>query len=378
MSSLGPGTRAVRAGLPEPRDGSPLLPGPTFAAPYHLRGEPGRADGYGRDGNPTWRLLEAAIGELEGGQALVFASGMAATAAVLLALSEPGRAVVVPSDGYPGVREIAREHLDPRGIPARVVPTDEEAFRAALPGAGMVWLETPSNPRLDVVDIASLARAAHEQEALVVVDNTLATPLGQRPLALGADIVVSSGSKHLSGHSDMVLGYVASAEDERLGALHDWRTLAGAIPGPFEAWLTHRSIATLEVRLSRQCANAEALAESLAGREEISELRYPGLSGDPAHATAARQMQVFGSVLGFVLPDRQWAERLLANSSLITEATSFGGVHTTAERRARWGTDDVPEGWIRLSAGLEDTEDLLADLTRALDRARPARTSLGD
>ncbi len=360
----------VRAGQPRARDEQPFLPGPTFAAPYHLRGETtGHTDVYGREDNPTWRGLETAIGELEGGGALVFASGMAAAAAVLLELSEPGRPVVVPSDGYPAVRALAREHLAQRGVPAKLVPTSFEAITGALPGASLVWVETPSNPRLDVVEISALAQVVHAAGALLVVDNTLATPLGTTPLRLGADVVVVSGSKHLSGHSDLLLGYVATSDRDRIRRLHEWRTLAGAIPGPFETWLAHRSLATLDVRLVRQCANAAALANLLVERPQIPLVRYPGLERDPAHAVARAQMRIFGSVLSFVLDDRRQAERFLDASELIVQATSFGGIHTTAERRARWGMDDIDEGWIRLSAGIEDTVDLVADVTRALERA---------
>jgi cystathionine gamma-lyase len=255
-------------------------------------------------------------------------------------------------------------------VPVRLVATDQEAILEALPEAGLVWVETPSNPGLDVVDIAQVARAASEVGSLLVVDNTLATPLGQLPLGLGADLVVASGSKHLSGHSDLVLGYAVARDPAGIEGLHAWRTLAGAIPGPFEAWLAHRSLATLEIRLERQCANASALAGLLAGREEISMVRYPGLAADPSHGLARAQMRVFGSVVGFVLPDAEWAQRFLDRADLVIEATSFGGVHTTAERRGRWRTDDVPEGFIRLSAGIENTDDLLADVTRALEAAR--------
>jgi cystathionine gamma-lyase len=295
---------------------------------------------------------------------------MAAATAVLLELSEPGQTVVVPSDGYPAVRTIARDHLRPRGVAVRLVATDQRTIREALADARLVWVETPSNPRLDVVDIGATARAAHERGGLLVVDNTLATPLGQSPLSLGADLVMASGSKHLSGHSDLVLGYVVARDGAAAARLRDWRTLTGAIPGPFEAWLAHRSIATLEVRLARQCANAAALADLLFGRTEVSLVRYPGLAGDPSHALASRQMRAFGSLLSFVLPDRGWAQRFLDRAELVIEATSFGGIHTTAERRARWGSDEVAEGWVRLSAGIEDTGDLLADVTRALDMAR--------
>ncbi len=369
----GPSTRAVRAGVPAARDEAPLLPGPTLASAYHLRGDPREhTDVYGRYDNPTWRGLERAIGELEGGHAVAFASGMAAAAAVLLGLCEPGRPVVVPSDGYPAVRAIAREHLGAHGVEVRLVRTEQQAILEALAGAGIVWVESPSNPRLDVVDIAALAHATREAGALLVVDNTLATPLGQRPLELGADLVAASASKHLSGHSDLILGYVAARQPALADRLRAWRTLTGSIPGPFEAWLAHRSIATLALRLGRQCENALALAESIAGRPEVSLVRYPGLDKDPSHALASRQMRLYGSVLGFVLPDQAWAQRFLDSAEMVVQATSFGGVHTSAERRARWGSDDVPEGWIRMSAGIEDTEDLLRDVGRALDLAAAA------
>jgi len=359
----------VRAGLPEARNGEPLLPGPTFAAPYHLRGDPAKADYvYGRYGNPTWTLYEAALGELEGGEAVLFASGMAAASAVLLSALRPGDAVVIPSDCYPTVRALATGHLAERGVEARLYASGDEAgLRAALPGARLAWIECPSNPGLEIMDVAALATEARAEGVLLAVDNTLATPLAQRPLELGAELSVSSASKHLTGHSDLLLGYVAVRDGERAKALRDWRTLTGAAPGPFEAWLAHRSLATLELRLERGCANALALAELLAARAEVGAVRYPGLPGDPGHALAARCLERFGTVLGFELPDAAAAERFLGASELIAEATSFGGVHTTAERRARWGTDAVPEGFIRLSAGCESTEDLLADIARALD-----------
>jgi cystathionine gamma-lyase len=364
----GDGTRAIHAGLPEPEQGAPFLPGPQFASPYHLSGDPdGVAYDYNRYGNPTWTAYERALSELEGGEALVFSSGMAAVTAALLPFLVEGGAVVVPRDGYPGVRELAREQLAPRGVDVRLVPTEDGAIRAALEGAALVWLETPTNPGLDVCDIAALAGEAHAAGALVAVDNTLATPLGQRPLALGADFSVSSATKHLTGHSDVILGYAATRDPERAEALRGWRTHTGAIAGPLETWLAHRSLATLDVRLRRQCANAQGVAELLAARGDLAGLRYPGLESDPAHALAARQMDHFGSVIGFVLEDAGRARRFLDAAELVIESTSFGGVHTSAERRARWGTDDVPEGFIRLSLGIEDLDDLRADIEHALD-----------
>ena len=372
---LGAGTRVVRAGWPEAEAGAPLMPGPVLAGPFHSPGDPdGSYSVYTRDGNPTWERLEAALGDLEGGEAVVFASGAAACAAVLeTALPADGGGVLVaPVDGYPGVRELAAGPLRARGTEVRLVPSRDADVRATLPGAALAWVETPSNPRLDVLDVPALAAAAREAGAVLAVDNTLATPLAQRPLALGADVSVSSASKHLGGHSDLVLGYAATRDPVRAAALREHRRIAGAIPGPFEAWLVHRSLATLALRLVRQSASALALAELLALRSEVEEVRYPGLPADPSYALAVAQMDGFGSVIGFTLSGREAAERFLAASELSAEATSFGGVHTSAERRARWGTDDVPEGFIRLSVGIEDADDLARDLEAALGAAAQA------
>jgi cystathionine gamma-lyase len=367
-SPRGEGTRVVRAGLPAPSQGEPLLPGPTFAAPYHLVGNPDDATYvYGRYGNPTWTQYEAALEELEGGPAVSFASGMAAASAVLLPLLGPGDAFVVPEDGYPAVRTIATGHLAGRGVEVREVPAALQPDHDALTGAKLVWLETPSNPGLEVCDVRAIVRRAREEGSLVAVDNTLATPLGQRPLELGCDFSVASDSKHLGGHGDLVLGHVACADPERAAALASWRTQSGSIPGPFEAWLAHRSIATLELRLERQCATSLALAERLLYRSDVTGVRYPGLPADPAHQMARHQMSRFGSVVSFVLETRDRAERFLAECELVTEATSFGSVHTMAERRARWPGTGVPEGFIRFSVGCETTEDVIADVERALD-----------
>jgi len=370
-----PATRVVHAGLPAPAQGTPFLPGPTFAAPYHLIGPSDASPyGYARYANPTWTGYEVALGELEGGEAVLFASGLAAVAAVLLPALEPGDVVVVPADGYPGVTTIALEQLRPRGIEVRVVATDDAAIRGALPGATLAWIETPSNPGLAVLDVAALAVAAHAEGALLAVDNTLATPLLQRPLELGADLSVASASKQLTGHSDLVLGYVAAADPALAAQARAWRGLTGAIAGPFEAWLAHRSLATLDVRHERQCANALAVARALVARADVPEVRYPGLPGDPGHAPAARTFggERFGSVLCFDLETEERAQTFLAAARLIAEATSFGGVHSSAERRLRWGTDDVSPGFIRMSAGIEDAGDLVADVCAALDVSTPA------
>jgi cystathionine gamma-lyase len=366
--SWGPGTRAVRAGLDAAAQGEPLLGGPVLAATYHLQGPADASPyAYGRDANPTWTRLEAALGELEGGEAVVFASGMAAMSAVLLARLERGDVLVAPHDGYPGVRQLAAEYLTPRGVEVRFARTDTDEITAAAPGATLVWVETPANPGLEVCDVAAVAEAAHAAGALLGVDNTVATPLGQRPLDLGADFSMLSATKTLGGHSDLLLGAV-SVRDAALAAdLRRWRTRAGAIPGPLEAWLLHRSLATLELRLERQSANALAVAHFLQGRPEVGNIRHPGLDGHPGHGAAARQMRRFGALVGFTLASAERAQAFLGALELVAEATSFGGVHSTAERRERWGTDAVAEGFIRFSAGCEDADDLVADLARALD-----------
>ncbi|MFH9658149.1 cystathionine gamma-lyase [Streptomyces sp. NPDC017248] len=369
----GDGTRAVRAGLPEPVKHEPTLPGPVFAAHFHLPGEVTGPYSYGRDDNPTWTLLERAIGELEAPgrqdvETLVFASGMAAISSVLFSQLRAGDAVVLPSDGYQ-VLPLVSAQLEAYGIEVRTAPTGGDAQLEALDGARLLWIESPSNPGLDVCDIRRLTEAAHARGALVAVDNTLATPLGQRPLELGADFSVASGTKQLTGHGDVLLGYVAGRDAEAMAAVRRWRKIVGAISGPMESWLAHRSIATLQMRVDRQNATALVVAEALRQRSEVSGLRYPGLPEDPSHKIAAQQMHRYGCVVSFTLPTRARAERFLAALRLVEDATSFGGVRSTAERRRRWGGDDVPEGFIRMSVGAEDPEDLVADILRALDES---------
>ncbi|MFK0152263.1 cystathionine gamma-lyase [Streptomyces sp. NPDC090493] len=371
-AAMGEGTRAVRAGLPEPVKNEPTLPGPVFAAHFHLPGEVSGPYAYGRDENPTWTHLERAIGELEAPgedvETLVFASGVAAIGAVLFSQLRAGDTVVLPSDGYQ-VLPLVRAQLEAYGIEVRTAPTAGDAQLDVLDGAKLLLIESPCNPGLDVCDIRRLAEAAHARGALVAVDNTLATPLGQRPLALGADFSVASGTKQLTGHGDVLLGYVAGRDAAAMAAVRRWRKIIGAITGPMEAWLAHRSLATLQLRVDRQNATALLLAEALRERPEVTALRYPGLSDDPAHKIASQQMRRYGSVLSFTLPTRARAERFLESLRLVDDATSFGGVRSTAERRRRWGGDDVPDGFVRLSVGAEDPEDLVADVLRALDES---------
>ncbi|MDX2919595.1 MULTISPECIES: cystathionine gamma-lyase [Streptomyces] len=372
MSTMGDGTRAVRAGLPEPEQFAPTLPGPVFAAHFHLSGEPVGPYTYGRETNPTWTHLERAIGELEApGEDVgttVFASGMAAITAVLLSQVRSGDAVVLPDDGYQAL-PLVREQLAAYGVEVRTAPTGGDAQLALLTGAKLLWIESPSNPGLDVCDIRRLVEAAHAAGALVAVDNTLATPIGQRPLELGADFSVASDTKGMTGHGDILLGHVTCRDPRLTADVRRWRKVVGAIPGPMEAWLAHRSLSTLQLRIDRQCTTALALAEALAKRTEVTGLRYPGLPTDPSYAVATRQMRRFGSVVSFELADRDTAERFLTELRLVDDATSFGGVRSTAERRGRWGGDAVAEGFIRFSVGAEDPEDLLADVEQALDAA---------
>jgi cystathionine gamma-lyase len=352
----GPSTRAVHAGRPAPVQGAPLNPPVVLAAPYHLSGDASPL-GYGRYANPTWSALEAALGELEGGGALVFASGMAAISAVLATTVRPGGKVVIPADGYGGIRA-----LELPGVEVVAVPTSTSAITGAVAGASLVFVETPSNPLLEVCDIAVVAEAAHAAGALLAVDNTLATPLGQQPLALGADVSVSAGTKALAGHSDLLLGVVATRDPQLLGAVLGERSRTGATAGPFEAWLAHRSLATLALRVERSSVNAAAVFEAVRGRDDVTGAWHPSTS-----EVAAGQMAHFGPLVSFDLGTEARAVAFLAATRLVVDATSFGGVHSTAERRARWGTDAVGPGLIRLSAGIEDTADLVADVVAALD-----------
>jgi cystathionine gamma-lyase len=360
-------SRIIHAGVPAPSQGAPFRPGPVFAAPFHLAGDPSSSPyQYGRYHNPTWDLFERALGELEGGEAVVFASGMACVAAVFGLTLRPGDVAVLPSDAYYTARMLANGYFAEMGVKVRMAPTANNAQRDALEGAKLLWLESPSNPGLDVCDIAALAGGARDRGVLVAVDNTTATVLDQRPLALGADFSLASDTKALTGHGDLVLGHVAVRDAEWAKRLRSWRTQMGAIPGPMEVWLAHRSLATLDLRLERMTSNALAIATFLASHPEVPRVRYPGLPTDPAHADAARQMTRFGPVVSFELAGADAAEHFLGRCRLIQQATSFGGLHTTTERRARWGGDKISDGFIRLSAGCEHPDDLLADIEQAL------------
>ncbi len=332
---------------------------------YRLEADPSGPYQYARWGNPTWTALEEALSILEDAETITFPSGMAAITAVLYSILKPGDRILLPSDGYYTVRVLAERYLLPMGVVVEHVSTPETAGRA-LEGYRVVWVETPSNPGLDLADIAAIAGKAKASGAVMVVDNTTMTPLGQRPLDLGADVVVSADTKALNGHSDVLFGHVSSRDAGIVSAVRDWRRIAGAIPGPFEAWLVHRGLETLEVRYSRMCTNAQLIADRLSVHPKVASVRYPGLASHPAHALARRQMAYGGSLIAVTLSGRDAAERLIEGCDLVRASTSFGGVHTCAERRARWG-DAVAEGFIRMSVGCEPGEVLWRAIERALD-----------
>ena len=374
-------TRIIRSTLAPAKPGEPLHAGPVFAAPYHTPGEvSGVPYTYARSHNPTWTELEAALSAMESGhlpdgqpyeaKSLIFASGLAACAAVFGAVLRPGDTLVMPTNSYYTARNLVREYFSAMGIKVRQAPTTGGQQSELLDGARLLWLESPSNPDMEICDIAALCEKARRAGVLVAVDNTTPTPLGQRPLELGADFSVCSDTKSVTGHSDLLLGHVAVRDHELWEKLDRWRTITGGVVGPMEAWLAVRSIATLPLRLARSCENAQKIAEFLLTRKEITRVLYPGLPTHPGHEIARRQMRWFGPVLSFELPTRAAAEQFLAHAALITEATSFGGIATTAERRARWGGDAVSEGFIRLSAGCEAIEDLLDDIAQSLDCLR--------
>jgi cystathionine gamma-synthase len=371
-SSLSPATVAVTSGRPEPDpNASPTTP-VMFASTYAA--SPGAARdgdlGYGRWANPTWTAFEEALGALEGGDSLLFGSGMAATASVL-ALVPPG-GVVVTSAGafYNGTMALLAELERLGAVEVRRAPmTDVAAVTEALDGAALLWLETPSNPLLEVADLPALASAGRAAGAVVAADNTFATPIGQRPLTHGADIVVHSVTKYLSGHSDVVLGATVTRDGEIYERLHAHRTLHGSIPGPMEAMLALRGLRTLHLRVERACANAADLARRLSERPELSRVRHLSLPHDPGHALAAAQMDTFGAIVSIeVAGGPEAAERLCAATLVWLHATSLGGVESSLERRRRHAGEptDVPDNLVRLSVGIEDVDDLWSDLVHAL------------
>jgi cystathionine gamma-lyase len=290
---------------------------------------------------------------------------MAAISAALLPFLETGDRVLLPSDGYYTPRLLADRFLEKLGIGFDLRPT-ASFLDGGFSGYRIVFVETPSNPGLDICDLAAVSKAAKAAGSLVVADNTTMTPYGQRPLDHGADIVVAADTKAPNGHSDVLFGHVTTRDETLRATVAEWRKLSGAIPGPFEAWQVHRGLETLELRFSRMCDNAEMLAPRLREHRAVSALRYPGLPDDPSHNLARMQMDRFGFLIGLTLKDAETAEAFINSCGLIQPATSFGGLHTSAERRARWG-DDVAPGFVRLSVGCEPPEPLWRAIEEALE-----------
>jgi cystathionine gamma-lyase len=346
------------------KPGEPFEPAIVNTTIYALPGEPQGIYQYARWANPTWTALEEVLSLLEDAETLIFPSGMAAVASVLYSQLRSGDQVLLPSDGYYTVRTAAEKFLAPIGVHVRTCPTSA-VEREPLDGLKMVWVETPSNPGLDLADLRAVGQRAHAAGALLVVDNTTMTPLGQRPLELGADVVVSSDTKAVNGHSDALFGHVASRNANVMAGVRDWRRVCGAIPGAFETWLVQRGLDTLELRFARMCDNAQELAERLAQHPKVREVRYPGLAAHPAHKLARNQMRRFGSLVGITLANARAAEQFIDACRYVRSATSFGGLHSSAERRARWG-EAVAEGYVRFSAGCEPAGTLLEDVERAL------------
>lgn len=370
---------AVHAGQEfDPTTGA-VIPPVHFSTTFAQDGIGGLRGGYeyGRSGNPTRTALQVQLAAIEGGtHAFSFASGLAAEDALLRAVLQPGDEVLLGSDVYGGTHRLISRILGPWGVKLRVVDmSDPDAVRAAVAERAprILWVETPSNPLLKITDIEGLARVGHEAGALVVVDNTFATPALQRPLALGADVVVHSTTKYLGGHSDVVGGALVMRDEalaEKVGFL---QFAAGAVSGPLDAWLTTRGIKTLAVRMQRHSENAAAVASFLAARDRVARVYYPGLASHPGHDVASRQMSGFGGIVSVALESGEAARRFAESTRLFQLAESLGGVESLVNypdamtHASVRGTDAaVPVEVVRLSVGIEDEGDLLADLDQAL------------
>lgn len=347
--SIHPETSAITAGRPEAAPDASLNPPLIFSSTYHAGGPVG----YGRYGNESWSALETAIGELEGGATLSFSSGMAAISAVFSILPI-GAPVVASNQGYSGVMGLLNQFNATGRLEVRFVEiTNTEEVIAAMKGAALVWLESPTNPCLDVADLPALITAAKKLGIGVAVDNTFATPLVQKPLTMGADIVMHSVTKFLAGHSDVVLGSLSTNDEALFRRLDEARRFNGSIPGPFEAWLAVRGIRSFPVRFRAAESNAKELVKRLGEHSKVTKVRYPG----------------FGAVVSFEVDGTaEQAEKVCESSKLITHATSLGGIESLWERRRRWALESpsVPEQLIRLSVGCEHVDDLWADIQQAL------------
>jgi cystathionine gamma-synthase len=362
---LRPETIAVKAGRGPGRPGDPLGPPLVMASNYRAGGVPE----YARtDGTPTWQAFEEAVGELEGGEAVAFATGMATTAAVFETLPVGAR-IVHPTVSYLGVRRLLRNHAESGRLKVTGVDvTDTDAVVAALDGADLLWVESPTNPLVGIAELGRLAAEAADRGIPCVADNTFATPLLQRPLEVGCDVVVHSATKLIGGHSDLLLGVAVARDREWAERLRGVRHDTGATPGGLETWLALRGLRTLPVRIERMQATALAVAERLRDHTQVRAVHYPGLPEDPGHELASRQMDGFGTMLAFqVEGGSERADALCAAVELIINATSLGGVETLIENRAAApGEEHLPDGLLRLSVGCEHPEDVWADLDAAL------------
>ena len=375
LQGLRPESLVVAAGRPAREVDGQLNPPISLTSTFHATapGELASPRGYARYGNESWSALESAISDLEGGHTLVFASGMNAVTTVFSLLPH-GSVVTTSHNGYTGVQVFLSRMVEEGRLEVRYVDlanTDE--VLEALPGTALLWLESPTNPGLDVADLPTLIKAAKALNCGVAVDNTFATPLNQKPLEMGADMVVHSVTKYLSGHSDILMGSISTNDPALLKRLHDLRTIVGGIPGPFEAWLALRGMRTLAIRLERAQANALELAKRLQNHPAVERVRYPGLPTDPAHKRACEFMKGFGAVLSIdVKGGAEAADKACNASRLVTHATSLGGVESLWERRHRWSWESpsIPKNLVRLSVGIENVEDLWEDIDQALQASQ--------
>lgn len=371
LAALSPETLTVAAGRPERGPDAPVNPAIVLSSTFMGLGGVGEGSrGYARFSNPTWDPFEDALGKLEASPlpALLFSSGMAAIAAAM-SLVPVGGVLVAPRHSYSGTLGLAQLKAERGELTLLEVDIDDtEAASAALDGADVLWVESPTNPMMEVADLPALVAAARAAGVLTIVDNTFSTPLGQKPLTVGADVVVHSATKYLAGHSDVLLGVAVAASEQLRGRLHQQRTLNGAIAGPFEAWLGLRGLRTLALRVERSQATAGELARRLEEHPAVARVRYPGLPSDPGHERAAAQLTGFGSIVSIELDDAAAADAFVARLALWLPATSLGGVESTIERRRRHAAEPltVPEGLVRLSVGIENVEDLWEDLHQAL------------
>ncbi len=345
--------------------GEPVALPLTQSSMYHLPGAPDGHATYGRVDNPTWVQLEHVLSHLEAAPCLSFPSGMAAISAALFATVQSGSRLLIPSDGYYVTRLLADRFLSRLGVVVEERPTTAFA-EGGFDAFDVVFVESPSNPGLDMIDLRAVAEQVRSAGGITIADNTTMTPLGQRPFDLGIDVVVSSDTKAMGGHSDMLMGHVASRNDQIMERVEEWRKVSGAIPGPHEAWLLHRGLETLDVRFDRMCTSAQVLAERLAKHPSVKQVRYPGLPNDPSHALAQAQTTRFGFLLSLTLDSEDKAEAFINGCPLLRPTTSFGGVHSSAERRARWG-DDVDPAFVRLSVGCEPVEELWQAIETSLN-----------